>query len=116
MLLISLKNIKIFGQGCNGPVTATVNPKEYCFDGNPIQVQLNGVVTGKSCGVFWTPEDDLSNPNILKPVATISAPGMYMYTLYGIIKNSIGGNLIQNGSFESGNTGFPSEYIYATPF
>ncbi len=106
---------EIHGQGCNGAVTATVNPKEYCFEGNPIQVTLNGNIIGKSCEFFWTPDGNLDNPNILKPTATIDAPGMYMYTLYGILKNPIGGNLIINGSFESGNTGFTSEYTYVAP-
>lgn len=115
ILIIFFKSIQLIGQGCNGAVTATVNPKEYCFDGNPIQVQLNGNIVGKSCSVFWEPETDLNDPNILKPIATVNGPGMYMYTLYGIIKNPIGSSLITNGSFENGNTGFTSEYIYTAP-
>lgn len=58
----------------------------------------------------WFPSAGLSATNIANPVA--DAPAIpTTYYLHARIK---GDNLINNGNFEQGNTGFYSEYVFAT--
>ncbi|NOY49871.1 MAG: gliding motility-associated C-terminal domain-containing protein [Chlorobi bacterium] len=60
----------------------------------------------------WTsvPDDPtISNPNILTPNVTPSVTTVY--TLEGRSVSLV--NLVINGDFESGNTGFTSDYVYS---
>jgi gliding motility-associated-like protein len=60
----------------------------------------------------WTsvPDDPtISNPNILTPTVTPSVTTVY--TLEGRSVSLV--NLVVNGDFESGNTGFTSDYVYS---
>jgi len=56
----------------------------------------------------WTPTTYLDNPNSTNPVT--STPQSITYYLTSL---SSGTNLIPNGNFSAGNTGFTSQYIYA---
>ncbi|WP_127130652.1 PKD domain-containing protein [Pseudoflavitalea rhizosphaerae] len=56
----------------------------------------------------WSPSTDLDNPRTLNPVAT---PVTDM--TYYLNAKVIGNNLIGNGDFSAGNTGFTSQYTYA---
>jgi len=61
---------------------------------------------------IWTsvPDDpSISNPNILNP--TVHPDGTTVYTLEG--REVSPTNLVQNGDFEDGNTGFTSSYIFS---
>jgi gliding motility-associated-like protein len=58
----------------------------------------------------WTPATGLSSTSIANPIATISAP-----ITYYLNAQTTGNNLIANGDFSQGNTGFTSAYNYATP-
>lgn len=71
-------------------------------------VRLNGVVTGPNVtGLRWTPATGLDDPTSLTPLATIA--GQVTYTLEAeVFDGSI--NLVQNGDFEAGDTGFTSDY------
>ncbi len=53
----------------------------------------------------WTPADGLSNLNIPNPIATPNVTTTYIVNGYERTDN-----LITNGDFEQGNTGFTSEY------
>jgi len=60
----------------------------------------------------WTsiPNDPtISNPNILNP--TVNPSDTTVYTLEGREVHLI--NLVNNGDFEGGNTGFTSDYLYS---
>ena len=57
----------------------------------------------------WSPSTDLDNPRTLNPVAT---PVTDM--IYYLNAKVVGNNLINNGDFSAGNTGFTSQYSYAT--
>ncbi|MDB5285024.1 MAG: domain containing protein [Bacteroidota bacterium] len=58
----------------------------------------------------WTPATGLSDPNIANPVA--SPPSSTTYTVSSQIPLN---NLIVNGDFSAGNTGFSSGYAYTPP-
>ena len=80
-----------------------------CADGSP--VNLNGSVTGNALQFFWTPSAGLSDPNSLTPIVTVSSPQTYTLNAQQI-DNVIP---IPNGDFESGNTGFTSDYNFIDP-
>jgi hypothetical protein len=75
-------------------------------------VQLNATFSGNVNNILeieWTPVDGLSDPNILNPIASVTQTTTYTVTL----KHFTGNNLFVNGDFESGNTGFTSDYNYS---
>ena len=86
---------------CN--VTANAgNDILICDDGFP--VQLNGSYSGSIYNFDWSPSANLDNPGILNPQA--NAAGIYTLT----VRSYDDANLIFNGDFEQGNTGFTSDY------
>ncbi|MFN8287721.1 MAG: gliding motility-associated C-terminal domain-containing protein [Chitinophagales bacterium] len=58
----------------------------------------------------WSPAGSLSQSNIANPLATPTVT-----TTYTVTSQVQLGNLITNGDFSSGNTGFSSGYVYANP-
>lgn len=58
----------------------------------------------------WTPATGLSDPDIANPVATPTSTTEYVVEC--LIE---GQNLIYNGDFEQGNTGFSTSYVYSPP-
>jgi len=54
----------------------------------------------------WNPTAGLSNPRIANPTFAVAVPTTYTVTGY----TELGANLITNGDFSSGNTGFSSAY------
>ena len=58
----------------------------------------------------WKPTDYLSDANSATPITTTKVPITYFFTA-----ELQGENLIKNGDFNAGNTGFTSQYIYANP-
>ncbi len=60
---------------------------------------------------FWMPAAGLSNPNIINPTVLPNAAAGYYYLH---VLADAGNNLVANGDFSNGNTGFTSDYIYAT--
>ncbi len=73
-------------------------------------VQLMGDITGNAIFIQWSPPQGLSNPMVLNPTANITGPITYTLSAFGI--DPANPNLIINGDFEMGNTGFVSQYIY----
>lgn len=66
--------------------------------------------TEPSLDFCWSPTTYLDNPN--SPNPTTSTPDDIMYYF---VSQSTGTNLIVNGDFSQGNTGFTSQYTYAPP-
>ena len=62
--------------------------------------------TDSVSSITWTPAAGLSDTTILDPVLTASAPGWYYLTVNSILPD----NLVVNGDFSAGNTGFSSGY------
>ena len=60
---------------------------------------------------LWTPPAGLSSTTILAPTLTVGTSGYYYITLQSVSKI----NLVINGDFSAGNTGFSSGYIYSPP-
>lgn len=71
------------------------------------KVQLNAV---KGLIYCWSPSITLSNPSVQNPVATPASS-----TTYYLNSQTLGKNLVVNGNFSNGNTGFSSEYGYQPP-
>lgn len=90
------------------PFTPQVSNDTTICAGNSNTVQLNA--TG---GTYykWQPSTTLSDTAIANPVATPTQTTTYTVT----ISKETSQNIITNGSFENGNTGFTSTYAYKTP-
>lgn len=70
-------------------------------------VQLN---TASSASFCWTNPTGLSSPSINNPVATPTQTTTYFFN-----SQQLGSNLVVNGDFSQGNTGFTSDYTQAFP-
>ncbi len=79
-----------------------------CFPGGLLG--LNGSIGGSPVFFQWSPATGLNNAFILNPVANITGPITYTLTGYAIDSNNP--NLIINGDFSQGNTGFSTDYNY----
>jgi gliding motility-associated-like protein len=106
--------LKLSFNGCQDSLTKTI----------PIQVQPAGVIltkdrticagdtvhltTSPGLDFCWQPADYLSDPSSANPVAQPPATTTYHFTTR-ISQN----NLIVNGDFSMGNTGFTSDYKYS---
>lgn len=67
--------------------------------------QLRAQPSGNFC---WSPTTFLNNPNSSTPITSTPQNITYYYTA-----EILGNNLITNGNFNAGNTGFTSSYNYA---
>lgn len=70
-------------------------------------VTLDGRITGNPNSFFWEPTVNLNNPRILTPRATVFGPMTYYLVARGLDPT----NLVFNGNFSAGNTGFFTDYI-----
>ena len=59
----------------------------------------------------WSPAIGLSSTTILTPVVTAATSGYYFLTLRSLNES----NLVMNGDFSGGNSGFSSSYTYSPP-
>jgi len=98
-----------YGQ-CTG-IDADAGPDIFTCDPSQL-LQLQGSVQGSYSKIYWTPANGLSDPNILDPTLTNKNPGKYTFKLTAEGISTV--NLIINGDFESGNTGFNTGYTYTT--
>ena len=96
----------IFSQGCG--IVADAGPDLFTCDPAD-KIQLQGTTQGSVTDYNWTPTSGLSDPKILDPTVMLP-PGRYTFTLN--VVGEVGSNLITNGDFEGGNTGFSSNYRY----
>ncbi|MBP1646361.1 MAG: type sorting protein [Bacteroidetes bacterium] len=74
------------------------------YSNSPIQIQLNISPEADTC--HWTPSTGLSNDTIPNPIATVNNTTQYIVESYYLIDS----NLVYNGDFELGNTGFLTQY------
>ncbi|MBK8956025.1 MAG: gliding motility-associated C-terminal domain-containing protein [Saprospiraceae bacterium] len=97
-------------QGCAG-LNADAGPDQFTCD--PLTpLQLMGSYSGIPDKYYWTPSTYLSDPNSTDPFVN-APPGKYTYTFK---VESVGNmDFINNGNFESGNSGFSHEYNYGVP-
>jgi gliding motility-associated-like protein len=78
----------------------------YICQGDTVPLQVNTNVTPLS----WTPSGTLSNDTIVNPLAF----PLTTTTYYVNTQATLSTNLVVNGDFESGNTGFSSAYTVGT--
>jgi gliding motility-associated-like protein len=73
---------------------------------------LSPIISGTDSvlGISWTPATGLSGTTILDPVITPTASGYYRVSVISLETD----NLVTNGDFSAGNTGFSSSYTYRT--
>jgi hypothetical protein len=96
-------------QVTNCGITVNAGPDQvFCAPGQSLQ--LNGSVTGSYLTAQWSPPTGLANPNALSTSATVNGPVSYNLT----VRSLIGPNLVNNGDFSQGNTGFSSNYNLGT--
>lgn len=105
-LVISLFTVKLSAQ-CSGFTVNAGQDQGVCFPAGT--ATLNGSISGSFENFTWSPATGLSDPNILNPTAFVNGPVTYTLTAEGLDPNAP--NLIQNGDFEQGNTGFSSVYV-----
>ncbi len=77
-------------------------------------ITLSAVLTGTDSvlSIAWTPATGLSSTTILTPSLTVGTTSSY----YKItVRSLLPFNLVANGDFSAGNTGFTSSYTYSPP-
>ncbi|MBP1645929.1 MAG: domain containing protein [Bacteroidetes bacterium] len=87
--------------------TCSVNIQQndtIIFSNDSVQIQLS-ITTGAD-SVRWVPSTGLSNDTIPNPIATVNNTTQYTVEVYYLIDS----NLVYNGDFELGNTGFLTQY------
>lgn len=107
LLLITSPLTEIKAQ-CVG-LDADAGPDMIICDPSQI-IQLQGSIQGTYTKFMWSPSNNLSSPSVLDPLVTTRVPGKYTFKLTAEGVSTT--NLITNGDFESGNTGFSSNYTY----
>jgi gliding motility-associated-like protein len=104
--------------GCVDSVTKNI-PVNMLQDNNLIVTNDLSVCAGSSTSLniqdtglnhCWQPVTGISNVNSATPTITPAATTTYYFT-----SQTLGNNLVANGDFSAGNTGFTSEYISAFP-
>ncbi|MEI6408283.1 MAG: T9SS type B sorting domain-containing protein [Bacteroidota bacterium] len=90
------------------PITVNAGEDIYlCAPAPP--TQLDGQIDGDYLSFAWSPTTGMTGANTLNPTVTISQTTTYVLTAKAANLNN---NLINNGDFEGGNSGFSSDYLY----
>ena len=73
---------------------------------------IHTTITGSDSilNISWLPVTGLSNPAIASPVLSATSSGWYYITMQTVQPT----NLVVNGDFSAGNTGFSSSYTYVS--
>lgn len=91
------------------PITVEAGPDVWLCQ-VPASAQLNGAIQGPYINFSWSPTTGMQGANTLTPTVTVNGPATYVLTGRGV---NLSNNLIVNGDFEAGNTGFFSNYLYS---
>ncbi len=90
------------------PITVNAGDDIYVCS-VPTAVPLNGSIDGTYISFQWTPAQGLNSTTILTPTANVTQNATYILTGRAA---DLSNNLIANGNFDGGNTGFTSDYVY----
>jgi len=94
---------------CNLSVTTNPSNITICNPGQTIS--LNAIISGGTPQLIqWTPTAGVANPNSANTTAIANGPGTYQVTVSALSSD----NLITNGDFSAGASGFTSDYIPGT--
>lgn len=92
-------------QTTNCDITVNAGPDQvFCTPGQTLT--LSGSITGVYLNASWSPATGLSNPNSLNTNAVVSTATNYVLSA----RSLTGPNLVTNGDFSQGNTGFTTQY------
>ncbi|NOT36207.1 MAG: T9SS type B sorting domain-containing protein [Saprospiraceae bacterium] len=108
-LITSVFNANNLFSQCAGLVDA--GPDLFTCDPT-MMIQLQGMINGTPNKFEWIPSTGLSDPKALDPMVLTKIPGRYKYTLSAEVIGTT--NLILNGNFEAGFSGFSTEYVFRT--
>ncbi|MDD2489170.1 MAG: hypothetical protein PHD62_06865, partial [Bacteroidales bacterium] len=72
------------------------------YSDTPTTVQIQLQATQGADYYFWSPSTGVSDPTIPNPIATINSTTQFTLESHFLIDS----NLVYNGGFELGNTGF----------
>jgi len=75
----------------------------------PTPTQINGSISGDYINFTWSPTAGLTGINTLTPTVNVTQSTNYVLT--GRTAN-LANNLIDNGDFGGGNSGFTSDYLF----
>ncbi|MCZ2101550.1 MAG: gliding motility-associated C-terminal domain-containing protein [Chitinophagales bacterium] len=105
LTLLSTHVMSLLGQeDCNFSISL---PSDITIC-EPGYVNLNGSISGNYLGFNWTGTDGFYDDANLNPRVYVDKTTTYKLKAFG----EPTGNLIFNGDFSSGNTGFTSDYLY----
>ena len=79
------------------------------YSDTPTTVQIQLQATQGADYYFWSPSTGVSDPTIPNPIATINSTTQFTLESHFLIDS----NLVYNGGFELGNTGFTTQYNYS---
>ncbi|MEZ4948836.1 MAG: hypothetical protein R2784_05530 [Saprospiraceae bacterium] len=108
VLLIVWSSLDLFSQ-CNADANATADPSLVCGPSGSTTL-IGSAIGGNIQNSFWSPTLGLTDPNASVTQVQVNFPTTYTYTVRSLTNN----NLVVNGDFESGNSGFSSSLIYQT--
>ena len=80
--------------------------------GTTVVLPASIVGTDSVLSILWTPPTGLSATNVIAPTLTVGTVSSYYYIT---VKSLVPDNLVANGDFGAGNTGFTSSYTYSAP-
>ncbi|MBC7774117.1 MAG: gliding motility-associated C-terminal domain-containing protein [Phycisphaerae bacterium] len=91
------------------PITVDAGEDVYLC-APPTPTQLNADISGDYLGFTWSPTTGMTGQNTLTPTVTVSQTTSYVLTATA---PDYSNNLVDNGDFEGGNSGFTSDYLYS---
>lgn len=103
--LIIFGNIQLLQAQC--PITVSAGEDIYLCS-PPTSTQLDGSIDGDYLSFTWSPLTGLTGATTLNPTANVTQTTNYILTVKAVNESL---NTIVNGDFESGNSGFTSNYI-----
>jgi gliding motility-associated-like protein len=100
-------NTYVCSNTCN---TLTMPDSLHLCSGSTVIMPATMSGSDSIISILWTPPTGLSDTSILNPTLTAGTSGWYYLT----VKSILPVNLVFNGDFSLGDTGFTSSYPYVT--
>ena len=94
------------------PITVDAGPDQYVCN-PPAAVTLDGNISGDYLSFLWTPTTGMSGANTLTPTVNVNQTLNYVLSATAV---DPGLNVVDNGDFEQGNSGFSTDYVYNPGF
>ncbi len=115
--IYTVEAIDVNGCDASDSVAVTVIPLPVADAGQDLAVCAGDCDTLNASGgntYSWSPAIGLSDPNISNPIVCPDSTTTYIVTVTSNFQGG-GQNLVVNGDFEQGNTGFTTDYQFFVP-